>query len=142
MSRPAPFDHRPTHSATSPIAFLLVLFVVSFALGCSSGSGGGGGGGGSIDGTWVGKALSSYAISSSFTAKITEDNTKISGTITIAILSYTDEPITGTLNGTSITFGDISGKITFTGTINGNSASGTYSLPSYGDNGTWTAAKQ
>jgi hypothetical protein len=143
MSNPASPDRRRILSKASihPIAILIVLFVLSFMVACSSDSGGGGGSEG-IDGTWAGKAASSYGINIAFTAKITESNTKISGTITIPFLSFTDEPITGTLNGSNISFGDISGVITFTGTISGSSASGTYNLPSYSDTGSWTATHQ
>jgi hypothetical protein len=139
-------DRRRIHSkaSSSPIIILIVLFVSSFMVGCSSdsGSGGGGGGSGGIDGTWKGTAKSSYLGNISFTATITNTNNVLSGTITIPAIYINNESLKGTLNGSSITFGDISGYITFTGTINSSSASGTYDYMSSTDTGTWTATHQ
>jgi hypothetical protein len=111
--------------------------------GCSkdSSDGDSGGGGGSIDGTWKGTAQSGYLGKVPFTATIAENNTALSGTITVTKIGIENESLTGTLNGSAINFGDISGYITFTGTVDGDSASGTYSYSSI-DSGPWTATHQ
>jgi hypothetical protein len=54
----------------------------------------------------------------------------------------TNGTVTGTLNGSSITFGAVSGAVTITysGAISGNTMQGTYDAPTCGNaKGNWSA---
>lgn len=97
-----------------------------------------------ITGTWNGTWNSSvYGISGSFKANIAQQGSTLSGSIDIPEIGISGEDLVGTLDGNTITFGDIGGQITFTGTVSGNTAfSGTYIYPSFSDNGTWEGSKK
>ena len=77
--------------------------------------------------------------------KITVTNGKINGTIVVHSPGGTQHSrVTGTFDGTTITFGAIKGfTVTFTGTLNGNTTSGTYKAnDGTGDHGTWASIRQ
>jgi len=104
----------------------------------------GGGGDDNIDviGTWQGNWQSLvYSVGDSFTANITQQDSTLSGSIDVPYLYMYDADLKGTVDGNTITFGDVADQITFTGTVSGNSASGTYVYPHLNDNGTWEATK-
>jgi hypothetical protein len=98
---------------------------------------------GDASGTWEGTwSSTSYGISGSFTAKITQTGTNLSGTIDVPDVGIIDTELKGTASGESMIFGDINDRITFTGTRSGsNNASGTYTYPGMSDSGSWQATK-
>ena len=96
-----------------------------------------------VTGTWNGTWKSSVRVlSGTFTAKIEQHSSTLSGSIDVPEIGMRDANLKGTVDGNTITFGDIEEQITFTGTVNGNSSSGTYVYPSLGDNGTWQGNKE
>lgn len=96
-----------------------------------------------VPGTWQGSWQSSvHGINGTFTTKITQEGAILSGTIDVPEIGMSGAVLKGTVNGNIITFGDIDEKITFTGTVSGDStASGTYIYPSLTDNGAWQGNK-
>jgi len=96
-----------------------------------------------VTGTWQGSWQSSaHNINGTFTTNITQQGSVLSGTINVPEIGMSGADLKGTVNGNIITFGDIDEKITFTGTVSGESAaSGTYIYPSLTDNGTWQGNK-
>ena len=96
-----------------------------------------------VTGTWRGTWQSSvYGVSGIFTAIIIQQGSTLSGSIDIPDIGIFDASLKGTVDGNTITFGDIQNQITFTGTVSGDSSSGTYVYSSLSDNGTWQATKQ
>jgi hypothetical protein len=66
----------------------------------------------------------------------------LSGTINVPEIGMNGASLKGSVDGNTITFGDIDDKITFTGIVGGESAaSGTYIYPSLTDNGAWQGSK-
>lgn len=126
----------------------LILLNLFFIAACG-GSGGGGDNGGNGDddplgdmgGTWVGTWVSGVTtgLDGSFEARVVQSGSTLSGGIDIPFIGMDDAPLTGSVSGSNITFGDIDRTITFTGTVSGDRSSGTFSMPSYGQSGTWTA---
>lgn len=119
--------------------FLVLLSAVAL-LSC------GGGGGGSDDsppafdatGAWSGNWQSSVNdISGTFSATIEQSGSVLTGTINVPYIGMQGASLKGSAHGTKITFGDIDNTITFTGTVTGNSGSGTYTFPSIGNKGAW-----
>lgn len=99
-------------------------------------------GSGSVTGTWTGTWLSSsHGVSGTFSANIIEQNSILSGTIKVPFVGLDNATLTGSISENYITFGDITGIITFTGNVNGNDSSGTYVYPQLSDTGTWLATK-
>ncbi|MGB9496878.1 MAG: LVIVD repeat-containing protein [Dissulfuribacterales bacterium] len=96
-----------------------------------------------VSGTWQGSWQSSaHNINGTFSTNITQQGSVLSGTINVPEISMSGADLKGTVNGDIITFGDIDEKITFTGTVSGESAaSGTYIYPSLTDNGAWQGNK-
>ncbi|MBN1425645.1 hypothetical protein JXA88_13905 [Candidatus Fermentibacteria bacterium] len=95
-------------------------------------------------GFWMGTWHSSGGSDSGpFYLQAEQNGSNVSGTITIPDIDMADAPVTGRVDGHSITFGDIDQKIAFTGTIDegDTTASGTYENTALNDNGTWQAAK-
>lgn len=125
---------------------LLLIGISFFIVACGSGDGGGGGGD-SDDTTTVG-------VSGDWKVWHTEEGqaeegpdymtfTQTGNDITIADSCYSgDSPISGTINGTSISFSwtEDGVTITATGTVSGNTMSGQYSNTD-GESGTWRAEK-
>jgi len=96
-----------------------------------------------VTGTWQGSWQSSaHNINDTFSTNITQQGSVLSGTINVPEIGMSGADLKGTVNGNTITFGDIDEKITFTGTVSGESAaSGTYIYPSLSDNGVWQGNK-
>jgi uncharacterized delta-60 repeat protein len=125
----------------------LLLMSLFFLTACGSGGGGGNGGNGDplgdMDGTWDGTWTSTVvgSRSGSFQARVVQSGTTLSGNIDIPYIAMVNAPLTGTVNGSQITFGDIDQTITFVGTVSGDHCSGTFTMPSYDERGTWTGER-
>jgi hypothetical protein len=93
-----------------------------------------------VSGTWTGQYSGSY--SGTFTLSWQQTGSQLSGTIHLSFPD-TDEHITGAVNGGSISFGTVgSAAITYSGTVSGNSMSGTYQVhDTQGSGGPWSATK-
>ena len=92
-------------------------------------------------GTWNGTYTShEYGVNGTFSIIITDTNGTLTGTIRVPLIGMSDAELTGSVDGSVITFGDISGQITFHGTVTGTgTASGTYQYPGINDEGAWDA---
>ncbi|MBN2426061.1 MAG: hypothetical protein JXR46_16810 [Calditrichaceae bacterium] len=77
-----------------------------------------------------------------FTAEITQNESKLSGTISIPGVMY-NAPLNGFVSGESFAFGDIDGEIRFTGSLgtSPDQASGTFYYSAYNINGNWNATR-
>jgi len=97
-----------------------------------------------LTGTWKGTWHSRvYGINGDFKTTVVQQGSTLSGLISVPDIGIYNADLKGTGTGNNVVFGDFAGKITFTGTLSGNSTlSGTYVYPSQSDNGTWQAAKQ
>ena len=97
----------------------------------------------SVSGTWSGSYSGSYTGTFKLTWK--ESNSKLSGTITISSFNNVPTGIHGTLQGTSIRFGTVGSEaITYSGSVAGNSMSGTWKIEAHGQvlaTGSWKASK-
>jgi hypothetical protein len=90
-----------------------------------------------LSGTWAGQ----YTGASQGTFSLTwqESGSTLNGTIDISEIGAPTS-IQGTVDGNSIRFGTVGpAGITYSGTVSGNSMSGTWQSPT--GNGDWTAAK-
>jgi hypothetical protein len=78
-----------------------------------------------------------------FVVTFTQNGAQLSGSITVTgAACLAKGTVTGTLTGSSISFGAVSGAVTITysGTISGNTMQGTYDAPSCGGaKGNWSA---
>ena len=93
-----------------------------------------------LTGTWAGIARSSvYNSTSSFTAHLIQEGSTLRGSVTIPDLDMVNANLTGNVSGDALTFGDIGGRIVFTGIVSadGNTASGPYTNDELDDYGTW-----
>jgi hypothetical protein len=101
-----------------------------------------------LGGIWGGEYVSTSTPGSTgtFILDWTQTGSALSGTISVTNTPCVSEgTITGTVEGSQITFGAVEGaySIAYEGTVSGDSMSGTYSSPSCGNAaGTWQAAKQ
>lgn len=93
--------------------------------------------GGPLSGTWSGKYGGAYH--GTFTLHWKQSGSQLSGTIKLS--NPNSEPsIKGTVHGGSIRFGTVgSAAITYSGSVSGNSMSGSYKTP--GGGGSWSAHK-
>ena len=94
-----------------------------------------------LSGKWSGNYSGSY--NGTFKLSWHQSGSHLRGTITISNQRST-LPINGTVNGTAITFGTVgSMAITYTGTVTGNSMSGTYKVATANGSagGPWSASK-
>jgi hypothetical protein len=92
--------------------------------------------GADLSGTWSGQYSGTF--SGTFTLNWQQSGSTLSGTIDLS--TGGTDTINGTVNGSSIQFGTVgSAAITYTGTVSGNSMSGTYKTPAGG--GSWSAHK-
>jgi hypothetical protein len=97
-----------------------------------------------VNGNWIGDWQSSLLeLSGPFSAEIIQQDSTLSGTITISDIGINNAELKGFVVGNTIAFGDIDGQITFIGFVNEDSisASGTYYYSSIGDYGIWQAEK-
>jgi len=89
-----------------------------------------------VSGKWSGKYSGAY--SGTFNLDWQESGSKLSGTIALSTAGTL--PVHGTVNGSEIKFGTVGGPgITYTGSVSGDSMSGTYTTPNGG--GSWSADK-
>ena len=94
-----------------------------------------------LSGKWSGNYSGAY--NGTFKLSWHQSGSHLHGTITISNPGST-LPINGTVNGTAITFGTVgSTAITYTGTVSGNSMSGTYKVANANGStgGPWSASK-
>jgi hypothetical protein len=89
-----------------------------------------------LAGKWSGKY--GGAFSGTFTLHWTQSGSKLSGSIALSNPSGTYS-CNGTVAGSGIKFGAVGVGATYTGTVSGNSMSGTYNSPRGG--GSWSASK-
>jgi hypothetical protein len=100
----------------------------------------------SFAGTWTGTYDSGKFSSTSgnFTVTFTQSGSNIMGTIEIHPSCVPAGTVSGTVNGTTISFGQVSGSqrtVSFDGSISGNTMHGTYHSDAAcgNDTGTWKA---
>jgi hypothetical protein len=91
--------------------------------------------GGDLSGTWSGQYTGTYQ--GTFTLSWQQSGSNLSGTIKLS--GAGTESITGSVNGSSIRFGTVGGAATtYSGTVSGDSMSGSYNTPQGG--GSWSAS--
>lgn len=99
--------------------------------------------GGQWTGTWA--DTSPDTSSGTFSLTWTQTGNNLAGTITVkGTPCLSGATVTGTINGSAISFGAVSGRITVTydGSVSGNKMQGTYSAPTCGDaKGNWSATQ-
>lgn len=102
---------------------------------------------GALSGTWEGTYQSDVysQISGTFRVEFTQSGEQITGSIEIAESPCVSRgTIAGSVSDSEVTFGAVEAEatITFTGTVAGDTMSGTFSAPDCGDDsGTWEASK-
>jgi hypothetical protein len=90
-----------------------------------------------LSGTWSGQYSGVYQ--GTFTLMWQQAGSNLSGSIKLSLPPAT-VGINGTVQGNAIHFGTVGGSaVTYTGSVSGNSMSGTYQAPT--GNGTWSASK-
>jgi hypothetical protein len=90
-----------------------------------------------LSGTWNGKYSGAYQ--GTFVLDWKQSGSKLSGTIKLSAPNNTLD-VNGTLQGSAIQFGTVGSQaITYTGTVTGDSMSGSYQTP--GGGGPWSATK-
>ncbi len=100
-----------------------------------------------LAGQWSGKwqDTSPDTGGGTFALTWTQSGNTLAGSITVhGAPCLTTGTVTGTLNGSAISFGAVSGqvKITYDGSYSGNTMQGTYSAPGCGNaKGNWSATK-
>lgn len=93
---------------------------------------------GGVTGSWTGTYSGAY--SGTFSLAWTQTGTNLNGTIKLSSPPSTLS-ITGTLQGSAITFGAVGG-VSYTGSVSGNSMSGTYVVPpGTSSSGNWSASR-
>lgn len=92
---------------------------------------------GELSGTWSGQYSGTF--NGTFTLNWTETSSKLSGTIKLSTAGTLS--INGTVTGGAINFGTVgSTAITYSGSVSGNTMSGTYKVAG-GGSGSWTATR-
>lgn len=98
---------------------------------------------GAWNGAWVDTSPDTSA--GTFTLTFAQTGNNLTGAIVVkGTPCITGGTVTGTVNGSTITFGAVSGRvtITYTGSVSGNKMAGTYSAPTCGDaKGNWSATQ-
>lgn len=88
-----------------------------------------------MSGKWSGTYSGAYT--GTFALTWTQSSEKLTGTITLSTSGTL--PLTGTVSGTAITFGTVGATaVTYTGTVSGNTMSGTYVFAG-SQHGSWNA---
>lgn len=100
-----------------------------------------------LAGTWSGSWANQTPDRSTggFTLTWAQNGATLTGSITITgTPCLTGGSITGSVNGSTITFGAVNGEVTvrYVGTVSGTTMSGTYATDCGQARGTWTAAKK
>ena len=99
--------------------------------------------GGGLSGTWSGdyQQTSPAPAAGTFTLNWQQSGSNVTGTINIPGACNAC-PISATVNGSSVTFGVVAlGGIIYTGTVSGNSMSGTYATADTSPRETWKGSK-
>lgn len=92
---------------------------------------------GGLSGTWTGQYTG--ADQGTFTLTWQQSGLNLTGTIKLSAPSVTDD-ISGTVQGDTISFGTLGAEATtYSGSVSGNTMSGTYKAPN--GSGTWNATK-
>ena len=101
---------------------------------------------GTWDGTWV---IDGYGNTGAFTMDLVQTGGSFSGTVAITNTDCSNGSVEGNLDGSKVTFGWVltPQPVQFSGVLNGNSMSGTWSANACSDatlplTGTWQATKQ
>lgn len=98
-----------------------------------------------VTGTWPGTWQDAAGASGTFTMQFAQTGNQISGPITIEGSTCVSQgTISGTIDGDQITFGAVKAgnSVDYTGTISGDTMSGTWASPACGgDSGTWEAIR-
>jgi hypothetical protein len=122
----------PTLVATTPAAITTTAAAATTAPASTAG----------LSGTWLGQY--SGAFQGTFTLDWQQSGSDLSGTIKLSNPSE-DTKINGTVDGSTIKFGTVaSTAITYTGSVSGDSMSGTYKVqaPNGSATGTWSATRK
>jgi hypothetical protein len=92
---------------------------------------------GPLSGTWTGQYSGPFT--GTFTLNWTESGSALTGTLQISNPPGSHN-ITGSATDTAITFGYVGG-VTYSGTVSGNTMSGSYQVPAGRGTGSWNATK-
>jgi hypothetical protein len=100
---------------------------------------------GTWNGTW--QDVTPDQVSGTFVLTWSQNGSSLNGGIVVkGTPCLTIAVVTGTVNGSTLSFGAVSGKhtVVYNGTVNGNSMNGNYSAPAACVNakGTWAATKK
>lgn len=125
---------------------LLVHLLTACGNGNSSGSGPAGPPPADASGLWTGTWSGTGDTTGSHGLTVVEvhqSGTDITGYVTISGLNLANAPITGTVQGSAISFGTINQQVKYSGTFTGpTSATGTYHATRWGGNdGTWSVTQ-
>jgi hypothetical protein len=90
-----------------------------------------------LSGTWSGQYSGAYQ--GTFTLTWQQSGTTLTGSIKLSSPAAT-VPITGNVQGNTIRFGAV-GTVTYSGSVSGNTMSGTFQVPTGSGSGTWSATK-
>lgn len=96
-----------------------------------------------LAGDWAGGWSTGYG-SGGFTASLSQDGDRLSGDLTVdGVPCSLDGSLRGRVEGDRITFGSVNSnrKITFTGSVKGDTMHGTFDTDCYGASGSWTARR-
>jgi hypothetical protein len=90
-----------------------------------------------LSGTWSGQYSGAYQ--GTFTLTWQQSGSNLSGSIMLSSPATT-LPITGNVQGSAIRFGAVGG-VTYSGSVSGNSMSGTYQIVAGSPGGSWSATR-
>jgi len=128
------------HTNTHKVAATPVVNAATSSVAASSASGSASAAAaGPLSGSWKGQYSGAY--SGTFSLNWTQSTSNLSGTIMLSYPAGGAIPLHGTVNGSSITFGTVgSTSVTYSGSVSGNSMSGTYQVQGSGG-GNWSASR-
>lgn len=94
----------------------------------------------SFGGTWNGEWQSEeYGMSGSFCASVIQEDSILTGTISIPEIGMENASLKGNVYGNIVFFGDVDDEIQFVGLVDSKDAQGLYAYESLGDEGKWEA---
>lgn len=100
---------------------------------------------GAWSGNWHSTIPAHAGLNGTFAGVVSQSGTTLTGTIAVssAYINLSNQPLKGSVHGSTVTFGDINNIIIFTGTMTGNMASGTYTYDDSinTDTGTWSGVR-
>ncbi|MFD6287775.1 hypothetical protein [Streptomyces sp. NPDC060205] len=97
----------------------------------------------SLTGAWTGDWSTGFG-TGGFTATLSQDGDRLTGDLKVTgVPCSLDGSLDGTLDGDRITFGSVSSekRITFTGSVDGDTMRGTFETDCYDASGPWTARR-